>query len=559
MICYLYPEPTYLIFSSDVPLLLYYSHIPTILLFLSIGLYVYFNDRHSLLNKLLLFISLCFSAWITISLIAWTIINAEIIAFIWPLFGVLAGLVSILCIYFVYVFLNKKDVPFSYKVAFTLLLLPLFLFAPTDLSVSGFDLTNCDSFAFEGIAYKVYYTLLGVLAMVWVLVLMVNGYRREVEEDVKKQILYVGIGIELFLFLFFSIVFLITYLVNLGILPDSRLEMYGLFGMVAFMFSIAFTSVKYKAFNVNLAAPVALVIGLWIFVFSLLFIRKIEIVQVIVSVTLFFLFIFGYALIKSIRREIRQRQEIERLAKRLKQANTRLRELDKQKSEFVSIASHQLRSPLTVISGYASMLREGGFGKLPAKAKESTERIYQSARLMTQSIEEYLNVSRIESGNMKYEKVDFNLRNEVERIANDSRQEAIKRGLLLMFKTDMTTSGIVNADVGKVVQAIHNLINNSLKYTPKGSVNVLVRDDQVKKRIYVEVIDTGIGMSEKTLNTIFQKFERADNAHKVNIQGTGLGLYMALKIIEAMGGTITASSEGEGKGSKFVLELPLVM
>ena len=108
-------------------------------------------------------------------------------------------------------------------------------------------------------------------------------------------------------------------------------------------------------------------------------------------------------------------------------------------------------------------------------------------------------------------------------------------------------------------QVVHNLVDNSLKYTDKGNVNVLVRDDKKSKKIYVEISDTGIGMNKATLNTIFQKFERADNANKTNIKGTGLGLFVALKMAEAMGGTIEAYSDGEGKGSKFVLELPLVM
>jgi signal transduction histidine kinase len=118
---------------------------------------------------------------------------------------------------------------------------------------------------------------------------------------------------------------------------------------------------------------------------------------------------------------------------------------------------------------------------------------------------------------------------------------------------------VVNADVGKTNQIVHNLINNSLKYTPKGSVSVFVRDDIKKKRIYVEITDTGIGMSEKTQHTIFQKFNRADNANSVNVSGTGLGLYVALKMAEAMGGDITAFSEGDGKGSRFTFELPLAL
>lgn len=557
MICYLYPETIYFLFSSDVPELLYYSHIPTALFVLLIGFYVFFNNRHALLNQSFLLLTICFFSWMLISLIAWTNIDGSLIAFLWPFFGVSAGLISIISIYFIYVFLHKKDVPASYKFTFLFLSLHLLLLAPTNLSISGFDITNCDAFSFEGLAYKIYYTSLGILAMLWIFVLLLQSYRNA-SQLFKKQIVYIGIGMEFFLLLFFSIVFLITYLVNLGILADSRLEMYGLFGMLVFVISIAFVIVKYKAFKINLAAPVALVGSLWMLVFSLLFLQDIDVIQVIVSITLFFLFIFGYQLIKSVKREIQHREEIEKLAKKLKKANERLKELDKQKSEFVSIASHQLRSPLTAISGYASLLSDGSFGKLPKGAQEPVARIYSSARNMAQSIEEYLNISRIESGNMKYNLTDFNLKDEVEHICDDLRSEALKRGLLLFFKSDIKTRAFVHADLGKIIQSIHNLINNSIKYTEKGTITVFVHDNEETKRIYVEVMDTGVGMSEETLHTIFQKFERGNGANKVNASGTGLGLYMALKLTEAMGGTIIACSEGEGKGSRFVLELPLV-
>jgi signal transduction histidine kinase len=128
-----------------------------------------------------------------------------------------------------------------------------------------------------------------------------------------------------------------------------------------------------------------------------------------------------------------------------------------------------------------------------------------------------------------------------------------------LFRTDLKSRGIVTADIGKTVQIVHNLINNSIKYTPRGSISVFMRDDVKLKRIYVDIIDTGIGMSEKTIDTLFQKFERASNANSVNVSGTGLGLYVALRMAEAMGGTISAHSEGDGKGSRFTLDLPLSM
>jgi len=152
------------------------------------------------------------------------------------------------------------------------------------------------------------------------------------------------------------------------------------------------------------------------------------------------------------------------------------------KSEFVSIASHQLRSPLTSIRGYASMLLEGSYGKLSKKASDAINRILDSSAYMASSIEDYLNVSRIEAGNMKYELSDFNLQVEAEQVADDKRKEAIKEGLLITFKSNLTKQGIITADIGKTRQIIHNLVNNAIKYTPQGTINIFVHDDTKRKK-----------------------------------------------------------------------------
>ncbi|MCA9397786.1 HAMP domain-containing histidine kinase, partial [candidate division WWE3 bacterium] len=267
----------------------------------------------------------------------------------------------------------------------------------------------------------------------------------------------------------------------------------------------------------------------------------------------------GILLIKSVKKEVEQREQLEELTNKLEAANERLKELDKLKSEFVSIASHQLRSPLTAIRGYASLIIDGTYGKIPQKAMEAIERISESAKNMAYSIEDYLNVSRIESGNMKYNKADFNLRDEAEKIADDLRPQAIQKGLGLIFRTDLKSQGVINADIGKVIQIIQNLINNAIKYTPQGSIKVLVRDDVVRKKIYIDIEDTGVGIPQASIDHLFGKFERATNANSANIHGTGLGLFVAHQMATQMGGNITAQSEGEGKGSVFTIEFPLAM
>jgi signal transduction histidine kinase len=202
------------------------------------------------------------------------------------------------------------------------------------------------------------------------------------------------------------------------------------------------------------------------------------------------------------------------------------------------------------------MMLEGSFGTVPPPLREPLERISESSALMASSVEDYLSVSRIESGNMKYNCSAFNLANETEKIVDDLRRTAIKKGLVLTSKNDLTTPTLVSADLGKTQQIIHNLLTNAIKYTPRGSITVHIHESKKEKCVAVDVIDTGIGMSEETIAELFGKFVRAKNAHHVNASGTGLGLYIAREMARKMGGDIVATSHGEGNGSRFRLTLP---
>jgi signal transduction histidine kinase len=558
MICYLYPEPTYFFFAKDIPELLYYSHIPATAVALFVGLFVLLNNPKKLLNQLLFLLCLSFSVWTISSLTAWTNINADLLAAIWPLFAIATAFISILSVYLALVFLHKKDVSFSTKLVFFFLLTPVLLLAHTNLNISGFDLATCDAFGYEGLLYKGYYTALGFMAIVWIAIASIQKYRFAKTTE-KTQILLMSGGTLLFLALFITTTFVITFFVNIGLLPDSRLEMYGLFGMMFFMTALAVLISKFRAFNVGLLTSQILVFVLTVLVASQFTYSSTTTAFTLKAVTLVLTLAVGLVLIRSIKNDVQQKNEIKKLLKNLEKANARLKFFDKQKSEFVSIASHQLRSPLTAIRGYASLLLEGSFGTIPQKSVEPLSRIDESAKLMALAIEDYLNVSRIEAGNMKYHLADFNLPTEVEHITDDVRANAIKKGLVLYYKKSLHNQGVIHADKGKTVQIIHNLIDNAVKYTVKGTITVLVRDDIKKKKIFVDVIDTGIGMDDKTQDNIFQKFGRADNANSVNISGTGLGLFVAHKMAEAMGGDITAHSKGDDQGSRFTLELPLAM
>ena len=556
MICPLYPEPIFFFFSSDVPDLLYYSHIPTAIIALLVGFFVFINARTQLQNQLLFIISLCFSLWIFSNLILWTSIESDVLIFWWSFLGVLAALMSVYSIYFVSVFLEKKDVSAVVKSTFLLLLAPVFILAPTAFSLSGFDIINCDAFRYESLWFRLYHAFLGLVAIIWILVLLIRKYKTS-ERSFRTQILLVGAGIEFFLISFFVMVYVASYLATVGLIADSSLEMYGLFGMTIFMVFIGILIVRFKSFNVGLIASQALVVALLLLVGSQYFFITKTTAFVLTTVTFLLAGGFGYLLVRSVKHEIKQREQIEELVEQLANANDRLKELDKMKSEFVSIASHQLRSPLTAIRGYASMLLEGSFGKLTKKSTEAISRIQESSRYMALSVEDYLNVSRIEAGNMKYELSDFDLKGEVEKVADEVRPTVEHRGLSLEYTSKCEGVCMVHADIGKTRQVIQNIIDNAMKYTPGGKITVTTEDDESKRVTRITIKDTGIGMSKETIEALFDKFVRAQNANKVNVTGTGLGLFVAKKMVEGMGGRIWAESEGEDKGSTFIIEFSL--
>ena len=235
--------------------------------------------------------------------------------------------------------------------------------------------------------------------------------------------------------------------------------------------------------------------------------------------------------------------------------NGKLKGLDKLKTEFLSLASHQLRSPLTAIKGYASMLTEGSFGKMDEKQDVAVKRIYTSAQGLVSIVEDLLNVSKIEQGGMKYEFMTTELSKSVTDLYNEMKIPAESKGLELTLDIPPYEKFIVNADPTKLKQVFLNLTDNSIKYTPKGFVKLSLRHEG--SNIVFAVSDNGVGISPETMGKLFGKFNRGEGG-KLNTGGSGLGLYLAREIARVHKGDIVIESEGLGKGSTFKVVIPAV-
>ncbi|MBW3538609.1 HAMP domain-containing histidine kinase [Candidatus Parcubacteria bacterium] len=247
-------------------------------------------------------------------------------------------------------------------------------------------------------------------------------------------------------------------------------------------------------------------------------------------------------------------QEVQRATADLQAANRNLKALDKTKDEFLSMASHQLRTPLTTIKGYLSMMAEGDVGAVNAQQKEFLDYALGGAERMVGLIADLLNVSRMSAGRFLIEKRPVDL---VEIVADEVQQlstHAAAKQLKLVFQPPDRPLPPVELDEGKTRQVIMNFIDNAIYYTRQGSVTVRVEAGPGVERLLVT--DTGIGVPLAAHKNLFTKFFRADNAQAARPDGTGLGLYMAKRVVEDQGGRIIFDST-EGQGSTFGFEMPL--
>jgi signal transduction histidine kinase len=228
------------------------------------------------------------------------------------------------------------------------------------------------------------------------------------------------------------------------------------------------------------------------------------------------------------------------ITEELKAANTHLREMDRRKSEFVSIAAHQLRSPLTAIKGYASMLLEGSYGAVPEKMAEPLRRVFQSSDRLVNIVGDFLDLTHIEHGEVQYEKTAFDMEKLTREVMDELRPRAEEKGLRFSWTVEHGRYAVV-ADYGKIRQVVSNLVDNAIKYTREGSIDVRLSLASDRSAIHLCVRDTGIGISRETLGTLFQKFSRGGmdgKAFRQYTEGTGLGLYVAKQIVDAHRGRI---------------------
>lgn len=247
-------------------------------------------------------------------------------------------------------------------------------------------------------------------------------------------------------------------------------------------------------------------------------------------------------------------REVRKINEDLVDANSRLSELDKMKDTFVSMITHELRSPMTTMIGIAESLQAGVYGELSEAQAENVQRIIDSGGRLRQLVNDLLDISKMESGMMQLQREPLDPRAMVEAVTYQLQEQADKAGVKIINKVPLSLPEVY-CDGVRVEQILTNLIENAVKFTPDGG-SVTISAALNERGITFTVTDTGCGISEAALPHIFDKFIQLHPKKDDRTKGTGLGLAIVKHLVELHGGVVGVKSK-EGVGSTFCFTLPL--
>lgn len=521
----------------------YYSHLIPVAIALLLGFYGLVKAKASELSVVFCLFTVSFSLWLLGDMVTWTTPTYSPIIFAWSWLDHINVVFFALGAYFFAILARGKISNFE-KIILILVSVPTLILSITGGTVTEFYQPACE--VIENSTITVYKLFAEICYVIMILFSLTVAWIKS-DKFKKIQLSVVVSAILLFFAVFSSTEYLAT------ITNIYEINLYGLFVLPIFLIAMVFAVTNLGVFKIRFLGTQLLVYTLIIMIGSQLLFLESSTDAILNIITLAVTIFFSLVLLRNTKKEMEARIQIEVLAHNLETANVRLTDLDKQKTEFVSFASHQLRSPLTAMKGYASLILEGDYGPITQDLKKAAQIIFDSTKTLATVVDDYLNVSRIELGQMKYEFTPTDLKKLIQDVVDELKPNVEKAGLKLSFAANEGDNFEIKADKEKLKQVFTNIIDNSVKYTPEGEVAVSLVSKGNAIRFSVK--DTGIGIAKEVIPKLFSKFSRAANANKTNIRGTGLGLFIAKEIVTAHKGKIWVESEGDGKGSEFIVEI----
>lgn len=543
---------------DEASTLLYYSHIPTAIIAMIIGIFVFIKGRKELIGKIMLFITLLFAAWSFLDLFVWLEYdNSTIVMLLWSFFPIIHILIYVLSLYFVFVFANKKDVSLTKKIIAGILILPVILFTFTTFNLEGFNPEGC--VAIEGALFTNYYLYLSLLISIFIIIYGIYKYKR-IDIENKRPFLLLIIGMESFLLVFFMMVFGVSYLIESGFISDNNysLEQYGLFSMPVFMAFLSYLIVKFKAFNIKLLASRALIFSIFVLTVSQFLFIKIPTNRMLTAVNLIIIIIIGIYLDRNVKKIDLINEAITQSNKLLRKANLDLETANLRQAETTSLITHQIRGVFTNTIVGLEAIKDGEFGPVSDEIKVILQKIFTFQQKGVKHVEVFLRAQKVESGSIQYDMKDFDLKKVVSEIVDQYTRKAEEVGIKLSSVIDYDEF-MVFGDQIYIGEVISNLVDNAIIYTKDSPVkNIDIKLTRENDKVIFKIKDTGIGIKDEDKQKMFTKYGHGKDSRRYNTDTTGLGLFIGKGIVDAHKGKIHFESEGiVGKGTEFTLELPI--
>ncbi len=520
-----------------------YSLVPLIsgLFVLVLGFFVCLKKPKELLHILFFFYASAIFIWLFGTFKMFNAITDEKQIF-WDRF-IYIGIVflPILLYHFGLVYCDKRNQKVLLRIGYLITFLFL-IFSQTDYFLYGLFKYK---YGVHTIAQPLHTLFLVFFAIYFGLFFINLGYYYKINKgERKKQAKFIFLGYAV-----------LTVIGTLGFLPAYEIPIYPIIFLcgIPFVLFLAYAIIKYNALDIKTIYSEVIITLLNLVILAEIFFSKSKLEFFLRILVLLIVLIFSFILINSVHKEIQRREELLQLTHSLERANLRLQELDRQKTEFLSIASHQLRTPLSIAKGYLELLTEGAYGKVTPETKEILKQMDKSNDHLVKLADEFLNVTRIEQGKTKFSFADKDIVELIDRVVNELKIQAKAKKLSIIWRPTKEKK-MVNMDDEKIRHVIFNFIDNAIKYSNKGKIQVSWTSE--KNGVAVRVKDNGFGFCKEDEVNFFQKFYRGKNVEGINVTGVGLGLFICNKFIEAHEGHVWAHSQGLGKGSEFGFWIP---
>ncbi len=519
----------------------YYSHFVPFVLIFCIAFFVLIKSRYSFLSKIFFGFSAFVNLWLLGDLALWVPgSNYNLVPFIWSFMDYVNILFYTWGLYFVLVLCLGRDISLRARILLLSASLPAWYLTITRQSILHFNQVWCE--AENNLFLTEYKFGIEILIVLFIIVFSIVHFRKS-DKIKKKQIALVSSAMVLFLSVFSVTEYISS---QTGI---YEINLYSLFILPLFLLMMTYAITNLEIFRVRYLGSQLLAYTLVIMVGSQFFFIEDTVNKALTSVTFVLSLGFAFLLIRSSRREIEAREMVEKQKAALEIANNN-------QSDLLHFVSHQVKGFLTNTKAALSMVLEGDYGPVTKPVHDIIEQTFISEDRGVTMVQSFLNAARIDDGAVEYTMKEFDLKKLVEDVVRGEENPIKEKGLTLTFSSVPDSIYTMKGDAIKFREVIFNLIDNAIKYTPKGAIEA--RLERFGNTLRFSVKDNGVGIPEYDQEKIFTKYGHGRDSKKVNVHSNGLGLYLVKNVVEKHSGKawFTSETEGENKGTTFFVEVP---